>query len=216
MGTRLWIIYPDASPLIQGAERLLQCAQQSGWEGTLISAQELAQQPNRVLQGEILPLTLDLPPLAAWSGAALWQRCRQPDQLRAEVVAALGGQAGVGQLWLPLVNTARGLLFGEAIARDATGNWMQPLHLSDPIRQPLYDFGQRLRRYLNLPPGVHLMAAEVQAGDVVFEQLLPFPGEPALASLGVQQPDLFSAHWQCLRGQPLLDLQIPAAPPSGQ
>jgi hypothetical protein len=59
------------------------------------------------------------------------------------------------------------------------------------------------------------MAADVQAGDVVFDRLLPFPGEPALASLGVQQPDLFAAHWQCLRGQPLLDLQILAAPAAG-
>lgn len=208
MGIPLWIICPSNTPLIQGAERLLQCSAQSGWSGSLISAHELATHPDRLLQGEVLPLTLDLPPLPSWSGSLLWERCRQTEQLRAQVLAALGGQAGVGQLWLPLVNTPRGLLFGEAIALDATGHWTQPLHLPDAIRQPLYDFGQRLRRYLSLPPGVHLLSADVVAGEVVFDQLLPFPGEPALASLGVQIPDLFEAHWCCLRDQPLLDLQI--------
>lgn len=204
----LWIVCPSDTVLTQGVQRLQQYAEQLGWVGKQLAPSQLAAQPDLVAEGEVIPLTLDLPALPNWGGADLWQRCRAREQLRSELQAALGCQAGQGRLWLPLVNSARGLLFGEAIAPDPAGLWQQPLHLADALRQPLYDFGQRLRRYLALPPGVHLLAADVAVGEVVFDQLLPFPGEPALASLGVQTPDLFEAHWRCLRGLPLLDLQI--------
>jgi hypothetical protein len=208
MQTKLWIVCPAHTNLTLGAQRLQHCAEQMGWVSILLSPAQLATQPQLVGDGQVLPLTLEMPPLAGWAGHSLWQRCRSLEQLQAEVVEALGCQRGQGRLWLPLVNTARGLLFGEAIAQDPQGRWQQPLHLADAVRQPLYEFGQRLRRYLALPLGVHLLAADVCAGQVVFEQLLPFPGEPALASLGVQTPDLFEAHWFCLQSQPLLDLKI--------
>ncbi|WP_019499623.1 hypothetical protein [Pseudanabaena sp. PCC 6802] len=43
---------------------------------------------------------------------------------------------------------------------------------------------------------------------ILFDRLIPFPDEPAIASIGVQEPNLFACHWLCLTQQPILDLKI--------
>jgi hypothetical protein len=43
---------------------------------------------------------------------------------------------------------------------------------------------------------------------ILFDRLIPFPDEPAIATIGVQEPNLFICHWLCLTHQPILDLKI--------
>ncbi|NJK60110.1 MAG: hypothetical protein HC918_07560, partial [Oscillatoriales cyanobacterium SM2_1_8] len=72
--------------------------------------------------------------------------------------------------------------------------------LSDRQRQPLYRAAFLLLDNLAAPPGVYLMQITVE--PLQFDRLLPFPDRPAVASIGVQDPDLFTCHWHCLTGQP--------------
>lgn len=214
------------------------------------------------IQPLLVPCTLSLPSLAAlgtllpmgWTDA-LVQRCRDVAGLRAWVAeqdAGLGVLDPKGQPepalqvgWLPLIVTARGVLYGEAIAADSqvdSGDpvalqripYRQPWHLNDRQRQQLYGVGRSLATELNLPWGVHLMQFREYShsrasksldptlhpsttadgsGDrtLVFDRLYPYPGPPALASCGVQEPDLLSCHRACVLGQPLRDVVIPQA-----
>jgi hypothetical protein len=86
--------------------------------------------------------------------------------------------------------------------------YCQPIHLPDRQRQPLYQLAYRLLRSLAAPPAVYLMQFGLQEDGIQFDRLLPFPAEPAIASLGVQTPDLFTCHWRCLVGKPIHDLVI--------
>lgn len=189
----------------------------------------------------LIPCTLSLPSLATL-GALLpvgWtdhlvQRCRDVAGLRAWVaeqdagLGVLAGQAQVG--WLPLIVTARGVLYGEAIAADPDFAavesqrtlYRQPWHLNDRQRQQLYGVGRSLVTELNLPWGVHLMqfrgvprssdSARVTDSpadhSLAFDRLYPYPGPPALASCGRQEPDLLSCHRACVLGQPVRDVVI--------
>jgi hypothetical protein len=129
---------------------------------------------------------------------------------------------GDGQLWLPIVHTAKGSLYAEAIGqieRSLTQGaateeqaYCQPVHLSDEWRQSAYELGFRLLRTLNAPPAVYLMQFGITEQTLYFDRLLPFPDLPAIASLGVQTPDLFLCHWHCLIGKPIYDLTIVGNP----
>jgi hypothetical protein len=129
----------------------------------------------------------------------------------------------VGNFWLPLVLTARGMLYGEAIAQLPDGNYQQPLHLSDALRQPLYQLGFRLLEHLAASPGVYLLQFGLNpeqqlhhvcelVTELLFDRLIPFPEvaaiAPANASVGIQEPDLFECHRRCLSHQPIHDLVI--------
>ncbi len=176
----------------------------------------------------VMPLTLDLPP-TFWTelgsntnGAsqnfpdpALFAACRDIAGLRQQV-AAWDYATGSGDLCLPIVLTAKGPLYGEVIGTDEDER-VQPIHLDDALRQSLYALGQRLLRTLSAPPAVYLMqfavqfsaaAGEGERGEVYFDRLLPFPDEWAIASVGRQEPDLFTCHWRCLTQQPIRDLVI--------
>jgi hypothetical protein len=154
-------------------------------------------------------LTLDVPPELDFAGQKVFAACRQVDSLRQWVTAQTGYRSGPGTYWLPIVNTAKGPLYAEAIAQSAD-SYHQPLHLNDQQRQPLYQLGFSLLQYLQAPPAVYLLAFGYADRDLLFDRLWPFPAEPALASLNVQQPDLFTCHWRCLTNQPILDLLIPS------
>lgn len=159
----------------------------------------------------LCPLTLELPelPLAI---VELHQRCRDWANLR-QRVAAWNYLPGPGDRWLPIVLTRKGALYGEAIGRsqDNSGcalHYIQPLHLSDRWRQPLYSLGHRLLKSLDALPGVYLLQFGIADEGLQFDRLLPFPDLPAIASQQVQNPDLFTCHWRCLTGQPIYDLLI--------
>lgn len=154
----------------------------------------------------ILPLTLAVPETIAFPGQAIYQACRQVGGLRRQA-EAWNAHTGEGNFWLPIVLTAKGPLYAEAIGMGERG-YQQPIHLPDVERQPLYQLAHRLMKWLTAPPSVYLMQFGRQHDKVWFDRLLPFPGEPALASLGVQMPNLFECHWQCILGQPVVDATI--------
>jgi hypothetical protein len=141
--------------------------------------------------------------------------CANMEGLRTLVADKFGIGAGVGNLWLPVVCTARGSLFAEVIGQYADGSYYQPVHLSDRQRQPLYRFAFELLDTLQAPPSVYLLQfAWGSDHQVIFDRLIPFPDKPAIASVGVQTPDLFECHWLCLTEQPIYDLVIYPLPNS--
>ncbi|GAB4156507.1 MAG: hypothetical protein Fur0046_36450 [Cyanobacteria bacterium J069] len=156
------------------------------------------------------PLTLNLPENCNFPGAFVLQACANVARLRQSVAEVLGAPTGDGSLWLPIALTAKGPLYGEAIApsADHPAPYRQPHHLSDRQRQPLYALAFRLLDWLQAPPAVYLMQFAPGDDGVVFDRLWPYPSPVAIASLRVQTPNLFAAHWLCLSHQPLLDLSI--------
>ncbi len=135
--------------------------------------------------------------------------CADLEGLRTLVAERFAIGSGAGDLWLPIVCTARGSLFAEVIGQTTAGNYYQPVHLSDRQRQPLYRFAFQLLDVLQADPAVYLLQfAWGEDYQVLFDRLIPFPDKPAIASVGVQSPDLFDCHWLCITGQPIYDLVI--------
>jgi hypothetical protein len=162
----------------------------------------------------ILPLTLDLPDRLKFDGQPVFQACRDIAGLQKQV-KDWDYPVGHGDLWLPIVLTAKGPLYAEVIgvSPDSTKplaevRYLQPVHLPDLWRQPLYRLGQQLLQHLQAPPSVYLMRFSIQQEALCFDQLIPFPDEPAIASIGVQSPDLLLCHWLCQTGQPVKDLIV--------
>jgi len=87
-------------------------------------------------------------------------------------------------------------------------SFYQPHYFPDAIRQKLYHLGYCLMRLLAAPPATYLVQFAVRESVIYFDRLWPFPAAPAIASIGVQEPDLFMCHWCCLSGQAVLDLTI--------
>ncbi len=179
-----------------------------------VATAESERQPSRPLKADILcPLTLV--PDVSFPRQQLYNACRDVAGLR-QRVSAEGYSVGEGNLWIPLVLTAKGPLYGEAIGQDPlTGpsgsigqSFQQPVYLSDAQRQPLYRLGRWLLTALTAPPAVYLLQAACQGDRITFDRLWPFPAAPALASQGRQSPDLFVCHWRCLIEKPVRDLQI--------
>ncbi|MEM9244165.1 MAG: hypothetical protein AAGA67_00270 [Cyanobacteria bacterium P01_F01_bin.153] len=141
-------------------------------------------------------------------------QCGDTKGVRQLVLDGLGYETGSGNFWLPIVVTGKGPLYAEAISVDGLqGNYQQPFYLSDRQRQTIYRLGHRVLKLLDVPPAVYLLRLGLEAdgkdvGKVWFDRVLPFPGEPAIASIGVQTPNLFECHWRCITGQPIRDITI--------
>ncbi|MDY6783148.1 MAG: hypothetical protein SW833_11490 [Cyanobacteriota bacterium] len=153
------------------------------------------------------PLTLNLPSQVNFPAKKLYRACGDVRKTREWVEKKLNYRTAEGNLWLPVALTAKGPLYGEAIAAAAE-TYRQPAHLSDSNRQPLYHLAYKLLEGLGASPAVYLLQFRLEGSEILFDRLYPFPAEPAIASLGVQQPDLFACHGLCAIGQPLLDLTI--------
>jgi hypothetical protein len=160
------------------------------------------------------PLTIQLPDFFDFSARAIYQACLDIEGRRLWVEQNLAhktsiGNRCLGDLWLPVVWTRKGPLYGAAIEEGAIPNsYQQPVDLSDKMREPLYHLAERLLKSLSAPPAVYLLQFSLLGQEIVFDRLWPFPAAPAIASLRVQQPDLFTCHWYCLTNQPLLDLRL--------
>lgn len=216
-------------PIAQGISALKQAILQdnqtdsttSAWQVEVVTTTDLAARldtdPVVALPQTLLcPLTLNLPtpiPLAAQS---IYQSCRDQVGLR-QRVEQWQYATGTGDLWLPIVQTAKGALYAEVIGQlprstsegeTTEPTYSQPIHLNDEWRQPLYELGFRLLKTLAAPPAVYLMQFGITEQTLYFDRLLPFPDLPAIASLGIQTPNLFLCHWHCLIGKPIYDLMI--------
>jgi hypothetical protein len=195
-------------------------SQTSTIEVKTLAIQDLTAEDADRLQASLYPLTLRIPPGLALTH--LYQQCQDPATLQ-QRVAGWGYQTGPGCCWLPIALTAKGPLYGEVISlldpetqslareiKSCAQNpvYCQPLHLQDAWRQPLYALGQRLLHELAATPATYLLQFGWQGQDLCFDRLWPFPTQAAIASLEVQNPDLFICHWRCLANLPILDLQI--------
>ncbi len=161
----------------------------------------------------VCPLTLDIPENLVFPGQDLFRFCRHVSAARVQVQEQLQVVTGEGNFWLPIIWTAKGPLYAEAIGAEADKesgklSYFQPIHLSDVWRQQLYELAYRLLNFLNAPPATYLMQFGFAGEKICFDRLWPFPAAPAIASIGVQVPDLFACHWCCLTGLPIYDLQI--------
>jgi hypothetical protein len=154
------------------------------------------------------PLTLDLPPDFHFWGSDITRSCRDIGTLR-HLAASITGVKSLdrGRLWLPIIWTVRGPIYGEAIA-PGDPHYQQPIHLEDSQRQPLYLFAYQLLTHLQAPAATYLLQFGFEATEMRFDRLFPFPAQPALASVGIQTPDLFTCHWRCITRQPILDVFI--------
>lgn len=174
----------------------------------------LPQPDSELLDKDIIwcPLTLNLSSKLLFPGQKTFQACKQEADLRQWVTQQLGYATGESQrletFVLPVVYTAKGPLYGEVIGNKEIQGYYQPVDLPDKQRQPLYHLAQQLLQFLAAPPAVYLLEFSDNQQDIVFNKLIPFPAAPAIASLGVQTPDLFTCHWLCLTGQPIFDLII--------
>jgi hypothetical protein len=175
---------------------------EAGYRSRIWQASEVLQQADYDV---LCPLTFKLPPSLKFWGSKVFAACQDTEALR-QVVQKMGYEVGDLQFWLPIVHTIKGSLYAEAITHP---HHQQPLNLDDQQRQPLYRLAFRLLDELQAPPSVYLMGCGYQKGQLVFDRLLPFPTTAALASIKVQQPNLFTCHWRCLTGQPIIDLLIP-------
>lgn len=172
----------------------------------------------------ICPLTLNFPDSFQFAHRAIYDACRNRDQMRSQAQTE-GVEIGDGNFWLPIVWTIKGPLYAEVIGvNTASSNlldnqisqsltYQQPVHMGDRWRQSLYFLGKRLLSSLTTPPGVYLLQFGLRDNQFCFDCLFPFPAIPAIASIGVQTPDLFVCHWRCLINQPILDLTIPGTQP---
>ena len=147
------------------------------------------------------PMTLAVPPTFEFWGRSIGQTCQEIDRLRDLAATTTGVKVGDGgNLWLPLIWTAKDPIYGEVIG-ESEGNYQRPIHLDDIDRQLLHRFGFQLLTQLTAPPATYLVQFSKAETGLIFDRLFPFPAIPALASIGVQQPDLFDCHWRCITGQ---------------
>jgi len=162
------------------------------------------------------PLTIDLPPQFEFPRAKLFQMCRDISGTRQWVEDHLAMKTGnqiqtvwYGNYWLPIVLTEKGPMYGELIGEGQLPNsYQQPVPLSDHHRQALYYLGYQLLEAIAAQPAVYLLQFGFQDDQLIFDRIWPFPAAPALASVGIQEPNLYSCHWQCLTKQPIRDLVI--------
>jgi hypothetical protein len=185
-------------------------------EVTLVSVSEL-NSGTIALDGAIVcPLTLDVPENLVFPGRDVYRFCSNVWEVRERVQERLRVPVSDGNFWLPVVWTAKGPLYAEAIGGEVDKqsgelSYFLPVHLSDVWRQQLYELAYRLLEALNAPPATYLMQFGFVGNKICFDRLWPFPAAPAIASVGVQVPDLFVCHWFCLTGVPIYDLQISSA-----
>ncbi len=154
------------------------------------------------------PMTLAVPPTFQFWGQSIGKFCQDIDWLRALAANKTRVKVGDGgNLWLPVVWTAQAPIHGEIIGKNGD-DYLQPVPLEDIARQSLYQFGERLLTQLNAPPATYLVQFSTADAGLIFDRLFPFPAIPALASIGVQQPDLFDCHWRCITGQSIGNVSI--------
>jgi hypothetical protein len=155
------------------------------------------------------PMTLNVPPTFEFWGQSIGRSCQEIDWLRGLAATTIGVEIGDGgNLWLPVIWTASDPIYGEIVGKSGD-KYHQPIHLEDiDLIQLLHQFSCKLLTQLTAPPATYLVQFSQVERGIIFDRLCPFPGIPALASIGVQQPDLFDCHWRCITGQSIDSVDI--------
>jgi hypothetical protein len=147
------------------------------------------------------PMTLNLPPTFEFWGQSIGRSCQEIDRLRDLATTITGVKGGDGgNLWLPIIWTTQDPIYGDIIGQSDDKD-RQPTHFDDLHRQSLYQLSAQLLTQLTAPPATYLLQFSQTEREIIFDRLFPFPAIPALASIGVQHPDLFDCHWRCITGQ---------------
>lgn len=160
------------------------------------------------------PLTIEIPNYFVFPAQEIYQTCKDVSRLRTEVKERLGYRVDretslFGDLWLPIILTAKGPVYGEVIGEGAIPNsYQQPIHLNDRLRQSVYKLAYQLLNFLQATNSVYLLQFSCHGQEIIFDRLWPFPAAPALASLNKQQPNLYACYWYCLTNQPIPELII--------
>ncbi|BAZ44073.1 hypothetical protein NIES4102_10790 [Chondrocystis sp. NIES-4102] len=159
------------------------------------------------------PLTIQLPDYFDFPQKQIYSDCKDINARRRWVEKNLGfktsvGDSWLGHLWLPIIMTDKPL-FGEIIGEGSMPNsYEQPVDIPHRQRKSLHILAQELLNSINATPATYLLQFSLYNGEIVFDRLWPFPAAPALITLKTQQPDLFTCHWRCLTGQPVLDINV--------
>ncbi|WP_019508690.1 hypothetical protein [Pleurocapsa sp. PCC 7319] len=159
------------------------------------------------------PLTIQLPEYFDFPYKKIYSACKDLHSRRRWVEKNLGfktsvGDSWLGHLWLPIIMTDKPI-YAEVIGEGAMPNsYEQPISIPNRQRKSLHRLAAQLLDSLDAPPSTYLLQFSLYNGEIVFDRLWPFPAAPALITLKTQQPDLFTCHWHCLTGQPILDISI--------
>jgi hypothetical protein len=160
------------------------------------------------------PLTIKLPDWIEFPAKHIFQLCIDIPARRSWVEKYFQYKTTIadsclGDLWLPIVLTAKGPIYGEVIGEGEIPNfYQQPIDFDDRIRQSLYNLAYQLLDSINATPSVYLLQFRMLEKEIIFDRLWPFPASPAIASIPSQKPDLFACHWHCLWGKPIVDLTV--------
>ena len=163
------------------------------------------------------PLTIDLPERFDFPAKNIFKAAQDIKRQRKWVEENLGVWTSnpknrFGDMWLPIILTKKGPIYGEVIGEGVMPNsYYQPVDLLDSQRQSLYKIGYQLLEHLEATPAVYLLQFAFLKEQIVFDRLWPFPAAPAIASIGIQKPDLYICHWHCITGKPLLNVMIPGS-----
>lgn len=160
------------------------------------------------------PLTIKLPDWMDFPAQDVYQSCFDLKARRSWVekntnYKVTQGDSCLGDLWLPIVLTKKGPIYAEVIGEGEIPNsYEQPIDFGDRTRQSLYNLGYQLLESINATPAVYLLQFSMLEKEIIFDRLWPFPASPAIASIRCQKPNLFTCHWLCLLGKPIVDLTI--------
>ena len=178
----------------------------------IIAAASLWSDPDKLKHIEsgaiYCPLTIQLPYEFNFPGRNVWRACQDIKGRRRWVEEKLNCKTStndtpLGDLWLPIIVTDRGLLYEEIIGEGAMPNsYQQPINLPESTRQPLYKLASKLLDSIDATPGVYLLQFCLRHSQIIFDRLWPFPAAPALASIKMQRANLYTYHWYCLSGKP--------------
>ena len=179
-----------------------------------VSAGSVSSKNHRIVHKEsniiYCPLTIQLPESCNFPGKEIYAVCKDIHHRRHWVEKNLGyktsvGDSWLGNLWLPILLTEKGLLFADIIGEGAIPNYYeQPIDFPAKKRRSLYRLGSNLLEHLCATPAVYLLQFSLHNHEIIFDRLWPFPAAPALASLQCQKADLFDHHWRCLTGKAIL------------
>ncbi|HIK36728.1 MAG: hypothetical protein NZ901_01320 [Geminocystis sp.] len=161
------------------------------------------------------PLTIKLPDWFDFPARQVYAACRDLEARRKWVEAKFGYQTSkdncwLGDLWLPIIMTEEKLIYGSIIAEGVIPNdYRYPYTLPSPILKKLHRLANDLLDSIGAIPSVYLLQFRLMGEDIIFDRLWPFPATPAIASIHIQQPDLFACHWYCLSRQPIKEILYP-------